>query len=189
MHERYVAARAISLIPAGDMKDKFWMDWKRIVHDTMDALLVEIGVMSVAPLLLTPNCCFASDRAGCTFYLEAQTPGRKWHPPSSHAGQPLPVPPPLPPNPPVVWNAVHAPVSPVNTYTLQQKWINADLPGPWKYPRVLPPKTQPTTVSVSKTSAPVCILNDVVNFATVEVSAPDQIYKVVTMMPYVSTYQ
>jgi len=186
MQERYAAARAISFIPAGDLKDKFWIEWKKAVRDAMDALLVEIGVMIEVPLMLSPRCCYPRDRVGATFYLEALTPGRKWchNSPTHPFMQLLPVPPPLPPSPQFVWNPTE--ISPVHLYTLQQKWINVDLVGAWKAPRVLPPKAQPTIAS--KTNAPVCILSDVTNFATVEVSAPEHVRKVVNTLPYVSTY-
>ena len=186
MQVLYAAARAISMIPAGELKDKFWIEWKKSVHDTMDALLAEIGVLIEVPLMLSPRCCFSRERTCATFYLEAVTPGRKWchNSPTHPFVQLLSVPPPLPPNPSFLWNPTQ--INPINLYTLQQKWVNADLAGAWKAPRVLPPKAQPTIAS--KTNAPVCILSDVSNFATVDVSASEQVHKVVNTLPYASTY-
>lgn len=62
MQVLYAAARAISMIPAGELKDKFWIEWKKSVHDTMDALLTEIGVLIEVPLMLSPRCCFSRER-------------------------------------------------------------------------------------------------------------------------------
>ena len=204
MQERYAAARAISLIPAGELKDKFWIEWKKSVHDAMDALLVEIGAKMDANLFLQTRCCFAEDRPGATFYVEAPFFGWKGCGNSSAYPvlPPYPVPRPLPPNPPFVWNPKQ--ISPIDAYTLQQRWVNADL-DVWKAPRTLTPATKAHNrvqaqaraeaqihaqlVIASRTSVPVCVFSDVVNFATAAVSAPDQVHKVVKLLPYVTAYQ
>ena len=183
MEERYAAARAISLIPAGEMKDKFWIEWKQSVHDAMEEVAQNIRTVGTN-LSLSPLWCFSKDRVGATLYLEATSPGRKWSPPTSQAGQLIPVPPALPSNPPFVWNPQQT--SPVNCYALQQTWINAGL-SVWYAPRMVPPKTRQT--EVTKVYVPVCLMSDVIDFANADVSAPEQIHKVASMLPYQSTYR
>jgi len=183
MQERYAAARAISLIPAGEMKDKFWIEWKKSVHDAMEELPREFSAGGGVTLSLTPLWCFSLDRVGATLYLEAASAGRKWQPPASLVGQAVPVPHAMPPNPPFVWNP--AQISPTNCYALQQTWINAGLAS-WYAPRMVPAKTQQSVAT--KVYVPVCLMGDVIHFATADVSAPDQIHKVARMLPYQSTY-
>ncbi len=182
MQGLYAAARAISLIPAGEMKDKFWIEWKKSVHDAMEELPREFSACG-ANLSLTPLWCFSLDRVGATLYLEATSAGRKWQPTASLVGQAVPVPPALPPNPPFVWNPTQ--ISPTNCYALQQTWINAGLAS-WYAPRIVPMKMQQTVAT--KVYVPVCIMSDVIQFSTVGVSAPDQVHKVANMLPYQSTY-
>ena len=183
MEDRYAAARAISMIPAGEMKDKLWIEWKKSVHDAMEDVTRNFSTGGVY-MSLSPLWCFSKDRVGATLYLEASSAGRKWSPPTSQAGQPIPVPPALPPNLPFVWNPQQ--ISPVNCYALQQTWINAGLSA-WYAPRILPPKMRHT--EVTKIYVPVCLMGDVINFANADVSAPEQIHKVASMLSYQSTYR
>ncbi len=206
MQERYAAARVISFIPAGALKDKYWIEWKESVHDAMDALLVEIGAKMDANLFLQTRCCFAKGRVGATFYVEAPFFGWKGCGDSSTypALPPYSVPRPLPPNPPFAWNPTQ--ISPMKAYALQQRWVNADLDS-WKAPHLPTPvvkahtrveaqaqaraaaQAQTQLAHISRTAVPVCILSDVVNFATAAVSASDQVHTVVKQLPYATTYQ
>ncbi|RYG98221.1 hypothetical protein EON65_51705 [archaeon] len=119
----YNSACAISNLPAESMKDKFWIEWKELVHTSLDTLASDIN-NTVNPIGLVCRCGYSRERTGATLYLESASAGRKWVPPLNFSSPTLMVPDPLFSNPPFQWPA-HK-ISPENAFRFQKEWVTSN---------------------------------------------------------------
>lgn len=183
MQERYEAARAISAITGGEVKDTYWNTWKKSIHTALDALIAEISNF-VQPMGLNVQCCFAYGHAGATLYLEAPANGSNWQPTNNYWGPPQ-VPPALPESPPFVWNPRE--ISPGNASAFQALWVNRGKPPLTEKQVVAMKIAKPQPIVTSATVVPVCSLP---LFTIGYVAHPHTITPtaLVKRHPYVTTY-
>ena len=189
MEERYSAAHAISQLPASDIRDSFWREWKMSIHGIIDALLVEMNSV-LTPLRLKAQVCYASSRSGATLYIQALSSG-KWFPPTA-ALPPIIVPQLLPENPPFQWNPAF--LSPHGAATLQTTigasvlYLGGNQP-PRKVSTVTPSKTLQYVCCV-----PLCDLyySDFVHIAVmdgVDTALARTPRSIVEILPYAATFR
>lgn len=145
MQERYEAARVISVLPVSDLKDVFWVAWKKAVHAVLSSLLVEISSFC-AQVNLTAGFCFARGRQGATFYIDSNA---RWAPPATYQNREITTPP-LPLPTAFVWNP--AKISPTTAYSFQVQWTNASQRTGFQ------PKQAPIKSISTATSVPLCTL-------------------------------
>jgi hypothetical protein len=87
----YKAARLVSVLPVGVVKDLYWRLWKTFLKSELDALRLDI-TNQLSSIGLRCCVCHSIDRPGATIYIESVEVGRKWNPPDCPTA-PLPVPP------------------------------------------------------------------------------------------------